>query len=546
MNELTIYTLTLLVRGFSNEITVRGLASRLNISYSTLARCKNGKWPRSVTIDSMRSVFEECRERYFEGDGNTLATSVVTQLKSQGIDTAALEETLGRDGYDAFLSELLATAASTPVARTSAKVDPAAGASISGADAVALEPSAEVTPVAGETVAETAPVVGEAATAEQDAPTSGVLIDEEESIGETDDVAEPSTVTLSFRDLLFGIPVVIILLVGLFRFSLSDFLVWANGNRLAFVAISVLIAVLPTIAGLLVDAPLAWHAFHQCHPEVPLTYETFTRVAKFGDSEGYVKGTGRVDLTPHHLVHQVLCNILGMETYVALLLFLFSLPGFEPFLKTHDWTDFFKAGIAVACLVALAHMRDQSTRPQPLIGEAASIGDMDIDNPDTFQTSRFHVWANNAHLVWTISLIVVLLLCLISYSVVMLRTIPAPALMGWPYLSSMLFFAYAHVSPYALRIQSMSIASFVPGVLATSLGFFLVATVCYLPSPGALLVASSSVLCSIFAIVFARTYVKRTQETWFVQGSGRTYTIAVIVFIASLFVIGIITSSFGI
>jgi chromate transport protein ChrA len=110
----------------------------------------------------------------------------------------------------------------------------------------------------------------------------------------------------------------------------------------------------------------------------------------------------------------------------------------------------------------------------------------------------------------------------------------------------MLFFAYAHVSPYALRIQSMSIASFVPGVLATSLGFFLVATVCYLPSPGALLVASSSVLCSIFAIVFARTYVKRTQETWFVQGSGRTYTIAVIVFIASLFVIGIITSSFGI
>lgn len=546
MNELTIYTLTLLVRGFSNEITVRGLASRLNISYSTLARCKNGKWPRSVTIDSMRSVFEECRERYFAGDGDSLATSVITQLKSQDIDTAALEETLGRDGYDGFLSELLAIAASTPAVRTSPKMDASKEGPLSEVGAVAPEPSVDPTPAAEASIVEMAPVVEEVATAGQDGVAGGIPVDEGKTDAEADDVEESSTVTLSFHDLLFGIPVVIILLVGLFRFSLSDFLVWANGNRLAFVALSVLIAVLPTIMGLLVDAPLAWHAFRKRHPEVPLSHTSFVRVAKFGDSEGYVKGAGRVDLTPHHLVHQVLCNVLGMETYVALLLFLFSLPGFEPFLKTHDWTDFFKAGIAVACLVALAHMRDQGTRSQPLIEQAAELGDMDIDNPDTFQTSRFHVWANNAHLVWTISLLVVLLLCFISYSMVMFRSVPAPLLMAWPYLSSMLFFAYAHVSPHALRVQSMSIASFVPGVVATSLGFFLVATICYLPSPGSTLVAISSIVCSISAIVFVRTYVERTQETWFVQGSGRTYTIAIIVFIASLLVIGIITSSFGI
>lgn len=261
MNDITIYTLTLLVRGFSNEVTVRGLASRLNISYSTLARCKNGKWPRSVTIDSMRSVFEECRERYFDGDGDALATSVITQLKSQDTDTAALEDSLAQGGYEAFLMQLLALAAS---AQSTAAAP--AQTSVAQERPPADTPSSAV--VAPEALA---PADEEAETPleETDAP-----------------VAEPSAVTLSFQDLLFLLPVSIILLVGLLRFSLTDFLVWANANRLAFIGLSLLIAVMPSVTSLLVDGPLAWRAWHKDHPDAKLTRASFVRVAKFGGADG--------------------------------------------------------------------------------------------------------------------------------------------------------------------------------------------------------------------------------------------------------------------
>jgi len=57
LEEITIHTLTQLIRGFSNEITAKGLASQLGVSYSTLARCKNGVWPRSITNDALRRAF---------------------------------------------------------------------------------------------------------------------------------------------------------------------------------------------------------------------------------------------------------------------------------------------------------------------------------------------------------------------------------------------------------------------------------------------------------------------------------------------------------
>ena len=60
MEELTIYTLISMIRSFSNEITIKALAHKLGISYSTLARCKNGIWPPSITFDAMKNVIDGC------------------------------------------------------------------------------------------------------------------------------------------------------------------------------------------------------------------------------------------------------------------------------------------------------------------------------------------------------------------------------------------------------------------------------------------------------------------------------------------------------
>lgn len=480
MSQPNVYTLTCMVREFNNQLTVRALSEKLGISRSTLSRCKNGVWPRSIKLEAMRTVFEECREQYFGDDGDALVRAAILYMRSQGVDTLALEQINERLGYEAFLDALLSHAQSG---------EP-------------LEP----------------------------------LPPEEDESSETD--ATPATSPLAqSQGLIFAIPLAVVLLVGLLNLSITTLLTWAIENRTAFVLLSLVIALLPAITGTLIDAPLAWRTYKRDHPEVRLSWKAFASVSHYGDEHEVIPGAGRFNLSSAYLAYQPVCNVLGAMCYIALLYFLITLPGFVTFYHTHEWMEFFKASIAVAFCVAFGQMRDESSRPK-VTDQANEFA----ENPDAYLPTRVHTWANLIHLVWTISLAIMLLLSLVSYSIVRFRTVEVPLLMLWPIAQAMAFLAYASISPIAVRVRATSVGIFVPGVLAVSAGFCALILVCYLPSWTLAAVLLLCVLCAIGALTWSHTYAKRGDTEWLKEGSrSRAYSLAIATCLLCLLVIGLAT-----
>ena len=114
MEALTIHTLITMIRSFSNEITTTGLARKLGISYSTLARCKNGVWPPSITFDAMKSIFDGCLSEVFSDDADAFVHSALGFLSRENIATASLQKRFEDGGYDAFVTELICDAQQNP------------------------------------------------------------------------------------------------------------------------------------------------------------------------------------------------------------------------------------------------------------------------------------------------------------------------------------------------------------------------------------------------------------------------------------------------
>lgn len=484
MEEMNIYTLLTIIRGFSNEITVRALSNDLGISYSTLARCKNGVWPRSVTRDAMKNVLDDCKDRFFKGNGEALAKSVLLQLNGKDIETSWLQDALAKSGYDGFVSDLLAYA--------------------------------------------------------EDAEAYISFHKKQAETAAKDTAQNSSKRTQHKSEVFFAIPIALILLVGMFNVSLTSMLGWAANNRLAFFVVSLLIALLPALCGVAIDSPLAWRAYKSEHPDTPLSLRSFALVAKFGDVDSVQPGAGRFNFALEFFLYQPVCNICGMLCYVALFSFLLTLPDFFLFFSKHEWTEFFKVGIVVAYFIAYAHMRSQSTRTVYDVQ-----GTTMIENPDTYLPTRAHVCANAVHLVWTISLLIVLLLSLIAYSIVGFRTLSMPSLMLWPYLHSMAFFFFACTSRLAIRLRAACTGVLLPGVAATSAGFLLLSVACYLPSAGTVLMCTACVLFTLVALAWVRTHSSSDHAEWISESrESGTYSVAVAASIFILLVIGFATSAF--
>ena len=113
------------------------------------------------------------------------------------------------------------------------------------------------------------------------------------------------------------------------------------------------------------------------------------------------------------------------------------------------------------------------------------------------------------------------------------------------YLAGMLFLAYANTSPYAVRHHATSVGSFLPGVLAASVGLVGLTLVCFLPSWGGAILCAFCVLCSAWSIVWVRTFANKSQGEWLLEGRASAIFSASIA--ASIFVmlaLGLLTSAF--
>ena len=113
MTKLTIYHITTVLRGYSNQVTVERLSADLGVSYSTLARCKSGKWPRSITFRAIKSAFSTYRSEFFGGSSKLIVEDSLSQLQHLGCDTAQLEEAYEKGGFDGFVSALTLEASRT-------------------------------------------------------------------------------------------------------------------------------------------------------------------------------------------------------------------------------------------------------------------------------------------------------------------------------------------------------------------------------------------------------------------------------------------------
>ena len=497
MEKLTIQTLNMMVRDFSNEVTVNWLASKLGISYSTLVRCKNGVWPRSVTLGAMLGVFDECRDRYFQGDGSALAQHALNYLKLHGIDTAPFAGVLETGGYDSFVKELVAQARGLPDKGNTQATD------------------------------------------EAPAPQSPDARQATEASSANDGVRnELERRRTAFEDVVVALPIAAILLIGLLNVPLAQLFSWASEHALAFSAVLLCIAVLPVVLGVLLDAPITWRAYRRRHQYERISRSEWCKIAKFGDAKAVVPGEGRFDLSPRHCAYQALCNILGALCVISVFVYLENLPGFTAFFEAHDWAEFFKVGVAVGFFVALSHNREHSKLPP-----CKTVEDR-AQNPDNYLPSRAHVWANTLHLVITFSCVCILVLAMVAYGFANFRACAPSLLILWPYLQTIAFLTYSSVSPYAERIEALSVGAFVPGVLASAVGVAIYTLACFLPS------WESAFICAVcaasVAIVLAWRYHRlgAHEEQWLARGrKAGAYSMAVVASLVVMLVIGIATAA---
>ena len=505
MRDVDIYTLLMAIRGFSNEITVRGLADRLGISYSTLARCKNGIWPRSLKLSAMRDVLEECRERFFEGDGEVMAKAMLLQFRDCDVNVSSLEAALEDGGCEQFVETLL-LATHTPRTRAASKPRPSETEQRE-------EQSSE----------------GDAGTKGDDEPEPPAPVNPQRK--------ERSRRTL-IHDVLILLPFAAVLLAGVCNLSFSAILPWIRDHQAVCAVALLIIALAPVLTGTFIDSPIAWRAFARTHPDVRRTRETYRAVAKYGDVGQVEPRAGRFNLTIPYVFYQASCNVTGALCVISLYVFLFTLPGFEGYLARNEWTEFFKVGVVVAYFIAYAHAREQIKRPRPAVPGA----DMD-ENPDDYLPSRVHVWANSLHLVCVISMIIGLLLTMIAYSISCFQQNEAPVLILWPYLQAMLFLVQSSASPAARRIHATSVGIMAPGVLASAIGTAMLVVTCFLPSWRTAVIC---VVCAVSAIVVLvwQGHERRVAPDWLAEGRQSCfYGIAIPAAVAMLLFLGAVSTT---
>lgn len=448
MAQLEFKALTDTIRNFDSEVTVNRLSYDLGVSYSTFARAnRSGIWPPSLTDGTMLALLKDYCERFFDGDSQAQADFMLMRLSASGIETRALEQALAEDGYDAFLAELIAQVH-----------DPQPGGACVRLLPSLKQPANEAAP----------PEEAHEGSGDEPAPTT--------TPGDsyvTDQVLTPDRK----RQLPLLLPYVTILLIGVLNPLLVDLFTWHVHHVGVVAVLSAVFAVAPALAGILIDAPIAWHAYKRTHPAAPFSLHGFARVAKFGAPQGIVPGLGRFNLTVSYLTYQPVCNLITCAACQAFFALLISLPGFEEFFLNCEWIEYLKASVLISCFVTHEFTLDQCRKP--LVGDLTS----DVcENPDNYLPTRIHMWFNNLFLVWSVTQIIIFVISLFAYSMLNFRTLETPPLLISLYLLSVAFFIFSSASPYAVKTRATGVGIFLPAVFFISIGFAALAVTCYVPS----------------------------------------------------------------
>ena len=520
---LNIYTVTQVFRAFSNDMTVQELAALLNVSYSTLARCKSGICPPSITFRALKNTFDHCKETYFQGSERRIYEATLQHLKSSRIDTASLTDVFETAGYDTFVNALLDSALANS-GKAAASAPPAAS------EAIPDLKHHEASAAQDEVGASAQHLPGSVAIAQASS-------DQNPHIVKMPASAHGDPKVGIAGGLVGWIPIVALVAIGLLQVPLDELLKWITGNMKLFAAISLILAAAPVAFGLAVDAPIAWVRYKRRKPDATFSWDTWREVAKYGDPVDVLPGEGRFDASRPHLMFALLSNVTGMLCALSLIAFLAPLPGFLDYFAGHSWTEFFKASMVLAFFIAYHHTASQQRLPVPTAHGHAY-------NPDNYLYTRVHVWANIVHLVWTITLSAMFALCMLGYSIANFQRFDLPLSVLWPVAQAVLFLAYANISPYAMRVEVSSIGSFVASLVAIAV-CMLGMVACFRFSWASVLATGAYLVLAAAAVAWRKNMDSDPKaRAWIERESGsRVYGVLTATVIVALAAIGSYTSA---
>ena len=266
---------------------------------------------------------------------------------------------------------------------------------------------------------------------------------------------------LNIASVLAIIPTIAALVLELVGTTYSALIAAMPRHPALSIAMLLVIAVLPTLTGLLIDKPLALTSYRRRMTEAgrPIDLEALTRediynIVEYGDpdasqfhiskeaGETSVRAMyGRFNCRPRFVAKSLLVNVLGMLCVACFVLLAAALPGFDVLVGETYATacDFFEIIASVALLVTFIHVFSQQSASLPKEKHDFT------ENPDNYLLNRMHSLFNSIHLVVTLTLGATFCVWVVIFGIVNRGAVTLP----WQFLLLVLVgIAYLYVSTH--------------------------------------------------------------------------------------------------
>lgn len=254
------------------------------------------------------------------------------------------------------------------------------------------------------------------------------------------------------------------------------------------ILVLLIVAVMPTVFGVFIDAPCAWRQYCKEHNTKieKLTDEDKMRIASYG-GKIYQQEKGRYNMDWSHIVYATFCNVSGMFCTLSLLYYancqfgqFSSFVGAFPFLEA-IMNLFFSIGMLVTLLHILEEQRIE------IDWDEMRKGHHMVENPDTYMMNRCHVLANSFHLVTTLALCFGMATFIVVSSVLGFRKMKLDWSIIFVCITPILFMWYSSRSKMAKYYKAVGEGNwwdgppiFIAILLVYSFGFFKFSLVSFL------------------------------------------------------------------
>ena len=222
-----------------------------------------------------------------------------------------------------------------------------------------------------------------------------------------------------------------------------------------FFSLALFIAISTIIFGI-VDSGIAVLIYNQKNKNSEkLNYKEIYMIAKYGDIDKIIQGSGRYDLGTSHILYSLFCNITGALCALALYSFLKTLNDFDSFVRSSHFATV--ANIALLFVLILVFVNSFLLFTREPMEEFHDI----VENPDTLRISRLSVIANNIHIAVNVffSSMGILFAFIYGFSGYNVKISMSP-MFGLVLIGLYSYLWFSSTSPYAVEFNAQCAGSF--------------------------------------------------------------------------------------